>query len=137
MIRPKLLLRAASVLGLFYCAAHMMGMPWIPANGPAEAPLIELMKTVRFDALGSSRTYWEFYQGFGVIVGVALLLLSVQLWQFAALGFAARPLVASALAFFLADAYIAWRSFFWPPVLLALAIAVCLVAALATMRRSD
>jgi hypothetical protein len=39
------------------------------------------MRSVRFDAHGFSRTYWEFYVGFGLFVSVFLVFAAVLAWQ--------------------------------------------------------
>jgi len=64
----SLWLRFAALITLLYCAGHTMGMPWTPATGSQETAVIDAMKSARFDALGSERTYWQFYFGFGLII---------------------------------------------------------------------
>ena len=62
------------------------------------------MKSFRFDAEGVTRTYFDFYLGFGLILSVYLFLQAVLLWQLAALAkteaLRLRPLLVS---FFLAS----------------------------------
>ena len=42
------------------------------------------MRQFQFEAEGVTRTYWEFYIGFGVMISVFLLVQAVMLWQLAA-----------------------------------------------------
>ena len=39
------------------------------------------MKTFHFNAMGSDRTYWGFFTGYGLMVVVTAVLLAVVLWQ--------------------------------------------------------
>jgi hypothetical protein len=71
---PSFLLRIAAAITLLYCAGHTMGMPWTPATGPQEAAVLDAMKTTRFDTMGTVRTYWDFYFGFGAAISVYLAL---------------------------------------------------------------
>jgi len=43
------------------------------------------MKSQHFLAQGATRTYWDFYFGFGVLIGVFLLIQAVALWQIGSL----------------------------------------------------
>lgn len=98
-MKPSILLRIASIITLLYFAGHTAGMPWTPAVGPGELPIIEAMKTHAFEAGGVTRTYWDFYFGFGVCISAFLLLQAVVLWQLGSLAkrdaVQARPFVAS------------------------------------------
>ena len=97
------------------------------------------MKALRFDAMGSLRTYWDFYFGFGMFLTVNLLLLSVLSWQLAALvrvePARARPLIASLCAAFLVFAVLSWLYFFIAPLIIEGMIALLLLLAYATSRR--
>ena len=83
-------------------------MPWTPAAGPEELPVIEAMKTHRFETEGFARTYWDFYFGFGVIISAFLLVQAVVLWQLGSLARTGaaqvRPIVASFLVAFVVNA---------------------------------
>jgi hypothetical protein len=48
-----------------------------------EVALLDAMKALHFDAMGSLRTYWDFNFGFGLFLTVNLLLLSALLCQLA------------------------------------------------------
>jgi hypothetical protein len=113
-------------------------MPWTPAEGQAEMAVIEAMKSHRFDVLGVQRTYWDFYFGFGVIISVYLLVQAVVLWQLAGLakrGTQVRSIVAAFLVAFVVNAILVWKYFFTIPVIMIIAIALCLLLALLTERK--
>ena len=120
-MKPSILLRIASIITLLYFAGHTAGMPWTPAAGPGELPVIEAMKTHRFETEGFARTYWDFYFGFGLIISAFLLVQAVVLWQLQI-----RPIVASFLVAFVVNAILAWMFFFAVPAVMAVAIAACL-----------
>jgi hypothetical protein len=67
-VEPWIMLRVASVITFLYFAGHTLGIPWTPAVGPQEVTLLESMKSHHFDAMGFSRTYWNFYYGFGLVI---------------------------------------------------------------------
>jgi len=120
-MKPSILLRVASIITLLYFAGHTAGMPWTPAAGPGELPVIEAMKTHRFETEGFARTYWDFYFGFGLIISAFLLVQAVVLWQLQI-----RPIIASFLVAFVVNAILAWMFFFAVPAGMAVAIAACL-----------
>ena len=131
----SLMLRIAAVITLLYFVGHTSGTPWTPAAGPLEAPILEAMKVHRFEALGSSRTYWDFYYGFGWAISGFLLLQAVVLWQLAGLARTGpstlRPVIAAFFASFALNAFVAWKFFFAVPAAMAVAIAACLAIAFA------
>jgi hypothetical protein len=43
------------------------------------------MKTFQFNAMGSDRTYWDFFTGYSLMVFVTAVLLAVVLWQLGSL----------------------------------------------------
>lgn len=138
-MNATLMLRMAAVIALVYAAGHTAGAPWTPAIGPEQLPVIEGMKSQRFVAEGVSRTYWDFYQGFGVIISAFLCLQAAALWLLGSLARAnppcLRPVIAAFLAATLVNAGLAWAYFFALPAILAGAISACLVAALVVAGR--
>jgi len=139
-MRTSLWLRIAAVITLLYFAAHTMGMPWTPAAGPQETIVLDAMKSTRFDALGASRTYWDFYLGFGLVISGYLALQTVVLWQLASLANRdagqLRPIIAAFFVSFALNAFLAWKYFFAIPVIMAMAIASCLALAFVSARSS-
>jgi hypothetical protein len=141
-MRTPLLLRIAAVITFLYFAGHTAGMPWTPAKGPGEMPVLEAMKSHAFDADGFKRTYWDFYFGFGVIISAYLLVLAMVLWQLGSLAktdaVRVRPMVASFFVVFIVNAFLAWKYFFALPAVMTVAISVCLALAfVAAGRRNE
>jgi len=88
------------------------------------------MRSFHFDAAGASRTYLDFYLGFGFVTGVFLLMQAVVFWQLASVAktdaFRVRPLIGSFLLANVVSAFLAWRFIFVVPVVSFTAIGVCL-----------
>jgi hypothetical protein len=95
--------------------------------------LISSMRSIHFDCQGFSRTYWDFYVGFGLFVTVLLLFAAVLAWQLSGLPAGTLALMrgtAWALALcFLAVTILSWRYFFIVPLVFSIVITVCLIAA--------
>ena len=77
------------------------------------APKVAL---TRFEAEGASRTYWNFYLGFGLIIRAFLIISAVALWQVGSLvaadQSAGKPLTLTMVAAFVANGALAWHYFF-------------------------
>ena len=139
-MKPSILLRIGSIVSLVDFVGHTMAVPWTPTEGPESAALLGTLKSYRFDVIGSSRTYWDFYVGFGLIISVYLLLQTVALWHLATMATrdarSVRPLVALFALALVANTILTWRFFFAVPLVLAAAIAICLGLALVSLRTS-
>ena len=131
--RAPLWLRIAAVIAALYAAGHTAGMPWTPSqDSPAQA-VVAGMRGVHFSAAGSNRSYWDFYQGFGLAISALLAVQAVLLWQLAAVARDTgryRAMAATHLAGFLLLGVIAARYIFALPLWLATGIGACLVIAL-------
>jgi hypothetical protein len=57
---------------------HTSGYPW---SDPAWGVDLHAIQSGRFNVLGSNRTYWDFYVGFGLSISVLLLLPAMIAWQ--------------------------------------------------------
>ena len=140
---PTLCLRIASGLTVLYAAGHTLGgtESWSP---PGDTEVLQSMRTFEFDVMGATRTYMDFYLGFGVSITVLLLLQAVLMWQLAALArdapHRARPMVAALSVGSLIGTFVVWRFIFVVPALFSLGCAACLTIAyvlLLTAPRSD
>ncbi len=131
-MKPTLLLRIASVITLLLALGHTSGglSFWSPAG---ETEVLRAMRSFHFDAAGVSRTYLDFYLGFGFITGVYLVAQALALWQLASMAKAdpirVRPLVGSFLLACVVSALLSWRFIFVLPVVSFSAVAVCLALA--------
>jgi hypothetical protein len=130
-------LRVAAGLAALYAAGHTLGHPWTAPHDLMAQGVTVAMQGVHFDAAGNSRSYWDFYQGFGFAISVLLALQAVLLWQLATqagTGRHYRSGAAAQLVAFVCLAGVAYRYLFALPLWLALAIAACLAAALLSPR---
>jgi hypothetical protein len=131
-MRPTLLLRVASVVSLLFAAGHTLGgtKEWSPMG---ETDVLQAMRTHRFDYGGVSRTYLDFYRGFGYSLTVTLLLQAVLLWQLASLAKTeprrVSPMIASFVLASLASTAIAWTIILPVPAVFSSVLTACLAAA--------
>jgi hypothetical protein len=116
---PSLLLRISSVISLIFALGHAAGglKKWSPMGDNA---VLRAMTNTRFETMGVSRSYLDFFMGFGWCVAAALLLQAVLLWQLAGIaqtlgGPVVRPMIAAFAVGALAFAVIAWRLIFPVP----------------------
>jgi len=126
----RLLYRIAAVLILLFDLGHSAGYPWSdPKWGVDPGP----MRSSHFNVLGFSRTYWDFYVGFGLQISVFLLLAAILAWQLGSLPAQAFPFMRGttwALAVcFAAVTVLSCLYFFVIPIAFGAVITVCLVAA--------
>lgn len=139
-MKAHVLLRAASAFTLAHALLNSFaGLLSGTSKNPEEASLLNAMKALQFDAMGSLRTYWDFYFGFGLFLTFNLLLLAVLLWQLASLVKAepamARPFVGSLCIAFLAFAVLSGLYFFIAPLVIEAIIALLLGLAYLSSRR--
>jgi len=91
------------------------------------------MRSTHFYIMGFSRTYWDFYIGFGLFVSVFLLLAVVLAWQLGRLPPESLALMrGTAWAFalcFAAITVLSWKYFFVIPIVFSVVITLCLTAA--------
>ncbi|MEO6980905.1 MAG: hypothetical protein ABI113_21095 [Mucilaginibacter sp.] len=82
-MKPKLLLRIASILMLLHTAGHTMGaLTWSDAPSATVAQVVKGMQTVHFEFMGRQVTLALFFDGYGFIMIGVLLLISALLWLF-------------------------------------------------------
>jgi hypothetical protein len=125
-----MLYRVAAVLILLFDLGHSAGYPW---SDPKWGVDTGAMKSTHFQILGFSRTYWDFYVGFGLIVSVFLLLAAILAWQLGDLSRQAPApmrLTAWALALcFVVLTFLNGTYFFVIPIVFSGLIAICLLCA--------
>src|SRR5580692_3617344 len=129
-MRASLFYRIAAVFLLLFDAGHTSGFPW---SDPKWGVDLGSMQTTHFYFMGFSRTYWDFYVGFGLFVSVFLLLAAVLAWQLGRLppeSLALMRGIAWAFALcFAAITGLSWRYFFSLPIAFSIVITLCLTAA--------
>jgi hypothetical protein len=131
-MKAPIFYRTSAVLLLLFAVGHTLGFRQTDPKWGVDS-VIGLMQSVRFDMQGFSRTYWDFYVGFGLFVSVFLLFAAVFAWQLGSLAsetLARMRVSAWALALsFAAVTILSWRYFFIIPIVFAIVITVCLTVA--------
>lgn len=126
----RTLYRIATALILLLDLGHSAGYPW---SDPAWGVDLHAVQSSHFDVLGSSRSYWDFYVGFGLSVSVFLLLAAMLAWRLGSLPAQTLPLMRStawALALCFAGlTLLNWMYFFIIPIAVSGSITMCLAAA--------
>ena len=127
-----LLMRIAAVISLLFTVGHTLGglKKWSPMG---DNEVLKAMSAVRFDTMGTSRSYLELYMGFGWSLSVTLLLQSALMWQIGSLARSdavqARPMIAMLAVATLASGLIAWRFIFPVPAAFSAVLLIVLMAA--------
>jgi phosphoglycerol transferase MdoB-like AlkP superfamily enzyme len=130
-MKATLYLRIASVLAIIHAILHTIGgVISKPNNGAAEIAIIDAMKSRSFNVMGSMRTYWDFFFGYGLMVAITLLVQGILFWQLATIAKTnaaqTRPIILLFCFNFLATTVVAWKYFFIAPAVTELLIAVSL-----------
>lgn len=131
-MKPSILYRIASVLLLLFAALHGFGFQQVdPAWGVDS--LISSMRSMHFDLMGSSRTYWDLFVGFGLFLSVFLVFTAVLTWQLGGLPRQTLALLrgtAWALVIcFAAVTIVCLKYAFIVPIVFSILILLCLTAA--------
>ena len=130
-VKTSMLYRIASVLLVFFAGGHTLGFRLTdPKLGVG--PLVESMQTIRFGVQGFSRSYWDFYVGFGFFISVFLLFAAVLAWQLGSLPSTVlavmRGTVWGLAICFAVVTILSWRYFFMGPIVFSVVITACLTA---------
>jgi hypothetical protein len=142
-VSAAFLLRVASVLTLLHCIGHTIGGVFSVDAPPStkEGAVVGAMKSNQFDVMGATRSFWDFFIGYGLTISVSELLQAVVFWQLAGLAKTdsrrMRPIIAAFLLANLGFAILAWKYFFLPPLLGDLLIAIALALAWFTAGRRE
>jgi len=129
---PSVLYRIASVLLVLFGLGHQLGFRRVDRRWGVDSAIAAL-KATRFQVQGMTRTYWDFFSGFGFFVTVLLFFAAVLAYQLGGLpSEALRSLGLVRWAFalsFVAITLLTWRHFFIAPLVFSALVAVCLVLA--------
>ena len=131
-MKPAIFYRIASVLLLVFAALHTFGFRQFDPQWGVDS-LISLMRSLHFDIMGTSRTYWDFFVGFGLFFTIFLAFTAVLAWQLGGLSrqtLAVMRGTAWALVIcFAAETIVAFRYAFAVPIVFSILILLCLTAA--------
>lgn len=140
-MKPRMFLRIASVVSLLQGVGHMLGRPWTPSHDAQGAAVTEAMKSYHVHVMGFDRSYMDFYVGFGLILGVFIVVQAALLWQLAAFASTeparTRPMVVAFLIANLTIAMLEGAFLFAAPLIASGIIALCLGLAVVTARRGS
>jgi hypothetical protein len=131
-VSPSVLYRAASVLLVLFAFGHQLGFRRVDPRWGVNAA-IEALKATQFQVQGMTRTYWDFFSGFGFFVTVLLVFAAVLAFQLGGLpkeSLRGLRLVTWAFALcFVVITLLTWRYFFIAPLIFSSLVALCLVLA--------
>lgn len=118
-MKPVPLLRTAFGLTLFFAVAHTLGTVSTAVRSPQEQAVIDAMKGYQFDAMGVTRTVFDFYYGLGLFLSLNLLVLAVLIWMLGTMARTeparARPFVGMLALGHAVMAALCWWKFFPAP----------------------
>ena len=107
------MLRSAAIVYALFTLGHTVGgMLGDTHRGPQQAALFAAMRAYSFDVQGATRSYWDFYRGFGFMVSVLLTFTAALCWILGDIG-RTHPREARRVLFIVvpAMAATAWLSF--------------------------
>ena len=81
---PSLLYRVASVLLVLFGLGHQLGFRRVDPRWGVDSA-IGALKATQFQVQGMTRTYWDFFSGFGFFVTVLLFFSAILAFQLAGL----------------------------------------------------
>ena len=105
-------LRVTSVVSFVFAIGHTLGArtSWSPLG---ETDVLNSMRTFRFQTEGVTRSYLDFYRGFGFTLSVFLVLQAVLLWQLGTLaksdGQALRSIIVTVALASIASGVLTWQ----------------------------
>jgi hypothetical protein len=131
-VRRKALYRTAAVLLVLFAAGHQMGFRRVdPSWGVGQ--VVTLMQSTRFTVQGFSRSYWDFFSGFGLFSTVFLLFSAMLAWELARAPREVIDIVTrirwAFASCYLVIALLMWTNFFAGPIVFSALIALCLLLA--------
>jgi hypothetical protein len=131
-LKPAIFYRIASVHLLLFAGLHMFGFRQIDPQWGVDS-LISLMRSTHFNILGTSRTYWDFFVGFGFFFTIFLVFTAVLAWQLGSLSreilVAMRGTAWALVICFAAVTIVGFRYAFVVPIVFSILILACLTAA--------
>jgi len=131
-VSPSLLYRVASVLLVLFGLGHQLGFRRVDPRWGVDSA-IGALKATQFQVQGMTRTYWDFFSGFGFFVTVLLFFSAILAFQLAGLSKESlRSLRVVTWAFalsFVMITLLTWRYFFIAPLVFSSLVALCLLMA--------
>jgi hypothetical protein len=133
--------RGTAALFAFFALSHTIGFLQPPAPGSPTVPVYSAMQQVHAPIMGFTRSYLDFYRGFGLSVTVEFVVLSLIAWQLASLNVdqtrAVRPLAVTLVIGSVGTAVVSFVYFFAAPMVVSALTLACAIAGYATMARES
>jgi hypothetical protein len=117
-------LRATAVVLALFALGHTLGTasPKVMRGAP-EAALFAAMQSFQFPMMGFTRSYWDFYRGFAITIGMLQAALAVFAWQTGTLAardpVGAKPFAFTVLATCIGFTVLSALFFFTVPIVMA------------------
>jgi hypothetical protein len=131
-VSPSLLYRIASVLLVLFGLGHQFGFRRVDPRWGVDSA-IGALKSTQFQVQGMTRTYWDFFSGFGFFVTVLLFFAAILAFELAGLSeetLRSLGIVTWAFALsFVVITLLTWRYFFLAPLVFSSLVALCLLMA--------
>ena len=131
-MKARLIYRIASILLLLLAVGHTFGFLRADPRWGVDS-LLSTMRSLRFDVQGFTRTYWDFHIGSGFIISAFLVFSAVFAWQLGGLPRETLALMRgpawALVACFFVITILTWRYFFVTPLIVSIAITLCLITA--------
>lgn len=131
-MKASVFYRIAGVLLLLFAIGHTLGFRQPDPRWGVDA-LLASMRSIHFDMQGTSRSYWELFEGAGFSVGVFFLFSAILAWLLGGLPAATlEKMRGIAWAFALCYAaitFVSWRFLFVVPIAFSVLITLCLAVA--------
>jgi hypothetical protein len=131
----------AGVLALF-AAGHTLGtaVPRV-TRGPRQAAVFAAMQSFRFPVMGFTRTYWEFYRGFALIISLQLLVMTAFAWQLSTVSRRdprlALPMAVTLQLGCVGLLVVSWWFFFGGPILMSVIAVLCSTVGVVALARDS
>ncbi len=129
----KDLLRISSAIAFLFAVGHTLGgrQYWSPMG---DNPVLQMMRAVHFQTMGVSRSYFDFFMGFGYALSVSGVLQACVLWQMGTIAekdfSLVRPLVLANMVAVAFGGVISWIFIFPIPAAFSIILFVSLGCAL-------
>ena len=139
-MKPAITLRIASALALLQYSAHaFLFLSATPTHGAGEIAVIDAMKS---HVVGLSRSYWDFYFGYGLMVILSGVIEVILLWHLAVVAknepYRVRPIIALFIFANFMHALLVWKYFqLIAPMTFDVLVASTLSFAFVAARRKD
>jgi hypothetical protein len=131
-MKASLLYRIASVLLVLFAVGHTLGFRKVDPRWGAES-VVSSMQSVHFEVQGFSRSYWDFFTGFGLFVTIFILFAALLAWQLGGMSSEVLrliPAISWSPAFcFICVTLLSFKYFFIAPIVLSGLTTLCLVLA--------